>query len=136
MNMSLLVEELKHDEGVKFKPYQCSSGKLTIGIGRNIEERGISDSEAEFMLKNDIDICIDELKKAFSWYDNLSDKRQRVMINMCFNLGLGKLKGFKKFLQAMDDQIWNIAAEEMLDSRWADQVGDRAVRLALMVLEG
>ena len=136
MNIALLVEELKHDEGVKLKPYQCSSGKLTIGIGRNIEERGISDSEAEFMLKNDIDICIDELKKAFSWYDNLSDKRQRVMINMCFNLGLGKLKGFKKFLQAMDDQIWNIAAEEMLDSRWADQVGDRAVRLALMVLEG
>jgi len=136
MNIALLVEELKHDEGVKLKPYQCSSGKLTIGIGRNIEDRGISDSEAEFLLQNDIDICISELKKSFSWYDDLSDKRQRVMINMCFNLGLGKLKGFKKFLRAMSTQVWNVAAEEMLDSKWANQVGERASRLALMVLEG
>ena len=55
---------------------------------------------------------------------------------MCFNLGLGKLKGFKKFLRAMSTQVWNVAAEEMLDSKWANQVGERASRLALMVLEG
>ena len=136
MNREILIEELKKDEGVRLKPYKCSADKLTIGIGRNIEDRGISDLEAEFLLQNDIDICIDELKKSFSWYEDLSDKRQRALVNMCFNLGLGKLKGFKKFIKAIENQIWNVAAEEMLDSKWADQVGERAVRLALMVLEG
>ena len=136
MNRVQLIEELKHDEGVVLTLYKCSAGKNTIGVGRNVDDRGITEDEADYLLSNDIDICVDELENTFTWYKNLSDTKQRVMLNMCFNLGLSRLMGFKKFLAAMEAEDWDRAGEEMLDSRWAVQVGPRSTRLRDLLLEG
>ena len=136
MNREQLIEELKRDEGVVLTLYQCSAGKNTIGVGRNLDDRGITDDESNYLLGNDIDICVEELTNAFLWFKDLSDTRQRVMVNMCFNLGLSRLMGFKNFLTAMEAGDWEPAGVEMLDSRWAVQVGPRSTRLKDLVLEG
>lgn len=136
MNREQLIEELKRDEGVVLTLYQCSAGKNTIGVGRNLDDRGITDDESDYLLGNDIDICIEELTNTFPWFEDLSDTRQRVMVNMCFNLGLSRLMGFKKFLAAMEAGEWETAGVEMLDSKWAVQVGPRSTRLKDLVLEG
>ena len=136
MNREQLIEELKRDEGVVLTLYQCSAGKNTIGVGRNLDDRGITDDESDYLLGNDINICIEELTNAFPWFKDLSDTRQRVMVNMCFNLGLSRLMGLKKFLAAMEAGEWETAGVEMLDSRWAVQVGPRSTRLKDLVLEG
>jgi len=136
MNRAQLIEELKRDEGVVLTLYKCSADKNTIGVGRNLDDRGITEDESDYLLSNDIDICIDELEGTFPWFQTLSDTRQRVMINMCFNLGLSRLMGFKKFLAAMEAGEWETAGVEMLDSKWARQVGPRSTRLRDLVLEG
>jgi len=131
-----LIEELKRDEGVELRPYKCSAGFLTLGVGRNIEERGITMDESDYLLANDITICEEEATRVFKWYDTLSDVRQRVVLNMIFNLGLTKLLNFKKFLAAMEAEDWEEAGKQMLDSRWAKQVGNRADRLEQMIVNG
>ena len=136
MNGVQLIEELKRDEGVVLTLYKCSAGKNTIGVGRNVDDRGITEDESDYLLGNDIDLCVDELENNFTWYKNLSDARQRVLVNMCFNLGLTRLLGFKKFLAALEAEDWDRAAEEMLDSKWAVQVGPRSTRLRDLLLEG
>ncbi len=136
MNRDQLIEELKVDEGQVLTLYKCSAGKNTIGVGRNLDDRGITADEASYLLSNDIDICIDELEAVFPWFSTLSDARQRVVINMCFNLGLTRLLGFKKFLAAMETGDWETAGAEMLDSNWSKQVGDRSIRLRDLLLEG
>ena len=136
MNRERLIEELKRDEGVVLTLYQCSAGKNTIGVGRNIDDRGITEDESDYLLSNDIDLCVRELEGAFSWFVELSDSRKRVLVNMCFNLGLSRLMGFKKFLAAMEAKNWDTAGKEMLDSKWAEQVGARSTRLRDLILEG
>ena len=136
MRRRKLIEELKRDEGVRFYPYRCSANKLTIGIGRNIEERGISEDEAEYLLENDLTMCIEEVESIFTWYYSLTSNRKRAIINMVFNLGLTKLLKFKKFIAAMESLDYKEAGKEMLDSRWAKQVGNRADRLEQMIVNG
>jgi lysozyme len=136
VNKAKLIEELKRDEGVELRPYKCSAGFLTLGVGRNIEERGITMDESDYLLANDITICEEEATRVFKWYDTLSDVRQRVILNMIFNLGLTKLLNFKKFLAAMEAEDWEEAGKQMLDSRWAKQVGNRADRLEQMIVNG
>ena len=136
MNRDLLIEELKRDEGVELKAYQDTVGIWTIGIGRNLQDVGVSMEEAEFLLASDIDVAVSELQRTFDWFEDLSDARQRVCINMCFNLGLTRLLGFKKFLAAMEAGDWKTAGVEMLDSKWARQVGVRSTRLRDLVVEG
>ena len=136
MNKEKLIQELKRDEGVELRPYKCSAGFLTLGVGRNIEERGITMDESDYLLANDITICEEEATRVFKWYDTLSDVRQRVVLNMIFNLGLTKLLNFKKFLAAMEAEDWEEAGKQMLDSRWAKQVGNRADRLEQMIVNG
>ncbi len=136
MDSKKLIEELKRDEGVKLFPYKCSANKLTIGVGRNIEERGITEDEANYLLKNDLTMCIEEVESIFTWYPYLTDSRKRVIINMVFNLGLSRFLNFKKFIDAMEQKDYETAGKEMLDSKWAKQVGDRAKRLKQMIVEG
>ena len=136
MDKQKLIEELKRDEGVRFKPYHCSADKLTIGVGRNLDDVGITEVESDFLLANDIDNCVEELTRTFNWFDELSNVRQRVMINMCFNLGLSRLLNFKNFLEAVESKDYVKAGVEMLDSKWATQVGPRATRLKNMMIEG
>lgn len=136
MDSKKLIEELKRDEGVKLFPYKCSANKLTIGVGRNIEERGITEDEANYLLKNDLTMCVEEVESIFTWYPYLTDSRKRVIVNMVFNLGLSRFLNFKKFIDAMEAKDYETAGKEMLDSKWAKQVGDRAKRLKQMIVEG
>ena len=137
-----LREQLKRHEGAvtdkrgNHKPYRCTAGKLTLGYGRNIEDRGITDAEAEHLLDCDIIKSTSELSSALRFYSQLDDVRQAVLINMHFNLGLGRLLTFRKTLAAIGQGDYKTASAEMLDSRWARQVGSRAVELAEQMRTG
>lgn len=132
----ILMQELIRDEGLRLSPYRCTAGKLTIGVGRNIEDRGITKAEAMYLLNNDMAICESELTAVFPGWRNLSDTRQRVLLNMVFNLGRDRMSKFTKFIACLKLGDFEGAAKEMMDSAWATQVGQRAVRLHDMMLRG
>jgi lysozyme len=122
-------------EGLKLSPYTCTKGRLTIGVGRNLDAVGISKNEAMVLLENDIDRAF-ALAEAFPWFYSLDEVRQDVVINMLFNMGLGKFKEFTKLISALERGRFELAAIEMLDSLWAAQVGGRATELAKMMKNG
>ena len=136
MDHRKLKAELERDEGLRLKPYQDTVGKLTIGVGRNLDDVGISKAEADFLLRADIERAEFDARLLVSCFEQLTDARQRVLVNMAFNLGRPRLGKFRKFLAAVAAGDWHTAAREMLDSAWAEQVGDRATRLARMMREG
>lgn len=136
MDLEVLKADLRRDEDVKLKPYLCPAGKLTIGVGRNIEDRGISHDEADYLLENDIGVVMEDLDRALSWWRDLSYDRQRALANMCFNLGLPRLLKFKNMLAALKAGDFENAALEAIDSTWSRQVGPRADRIAKLFLEG
>ena len=123
------LEQIKIDEGFRGVPYLCTAGKTTIGYGRNLDANPLSKAEAEFLLENDLKKVAKQASK-FGFYAKLSPRRRAVIINMIFNLGLGRFSQFKKMIKAIEENRYAVAAEEMLDSKWARQVGDRAIRLA------
>lgn len=125
-----MIDRIKKHEGLRLKPYRCTAGKLTIGYGRNLEDNGITEEEAHFLLMNDLEKSWDECCKAFSWISKMDKIRQGVIVELCFNMGLGRLKGFKKMLAACERGDYETASVEMLDSLWARQVGQRAKTLA------
>lgn len=125
-----LTRWLEQDEGSRLKPYYCTSGKLTIGIGRNLEDNGISKAESKFMLENDIMRVMKELDAILPFWRELSPNRQAAIINMAFNLGTFGLSKFQKTIAHLQAQEWDEAGDEMLRSLWADQVGDRALRIS------
>lgn len=133
MNNIRSLLTLHEDE--RLKPYKDTVGKLTVGVGRNLDDVGISHEEAQYLLTNDL-IRVDQGLATLPWTAKLDPVRYAVMQDMCFNLGLPRLKGFKKFLAAMAASNWQTAGVEMLDSLWAKQVGRRATRLRDMVLTG
>lgn len=130
------VSQVKDDEGFRSKPYRCTAGKLTIGYGRNLEDRGITKEEADYLLRNDIAAVTKELQDLIaSWYQ-LTPPRQAVLINMGINMGVGGLLKFRKMLAALDRHDYKSAAAEMLDSAYAKQVPNRANRLAQQMETG
>lgn len=133
MNRDRLIEDLKRDEGMRTNLYRDTVGKQTIGVGRNIDDRGISIAEAEFMLANDIDNVEAELNFKIPWWVNMPADAKRALANMCFNIGWPRLEGFQKMLAALKDGNYPKAADEALDSRWAGQVGARAERIAALI---
>lgn len=134
--MMNLIDTLVRHEGLRRLAYEDSVGVLTIGVGRNIEEVGLSDDEIYYLLKNDIRRCETELDNAFRWYKDLDQVRQEAMINLCFNLGITRLRKFKLALRAMEAKDYEDAADEFLDSLWATQVGQRAVEVTYMIRFG
>ena len=130
----ILRELIKLHEGVESHAYKCSQNKITIGVGRNIDPTGIglSPDEIDYLLDNDIDRCITELDQ-FSWFENLSETRRFAVIDMCYNLGITRFKGFKKAIAAMSISDFDTAADEFFDSRWAKQVGNRAITICEMI---
>tara|TARA_R110000822_G_scaffold310314_1_gene442566 strand:- start:210 stop:641 length:432 start_codon:yes stop_codon:yes gene_type:complete len=128
-----LKEQIKMHEGVETVVYLDTEGIETIGVGRNLKDRGLSDDEIDFMLDNDIIICENELTQSFDWYTDLDDIRKRVLIDMTFNLGMPRLKKFSKMISAIEEKEWTLASKEMLNSKWANQVGNRANRLSEMM---
>jgi len=136
MNAIRLEADLVRHEGLRLYPYKDSVDKLTIGVGRNIEDNGITKREAMYLLQHDIDRSIQNTQHAVLSYSKLDDTRQEVLVNMVFNLGLPKFAGFQKMLAAVERQDFVAAAVEMLDSRWAKQVGGRATELARRMQHG
>ena len=128
--LPLLRLHLRRDEGIRLKPYKDSVGKLTIGVGRNLEDRGISNEEADLMLENDINDHIKALNKSRPWIQQKPVAVRLGLYNMAFNLGVPRLLGFVKMLELIDHDDYEGAAKEALDSKWAKQVGPRAERIA------
>ncbi len=130
--MNRLQQLLIQHESLELKPYQDSEGKWTIGVGRNLDDVGISENEALILLSNDIKRCEQEARQ-FPWFKYLTEVRQDVILSMLFNLGLKRFNGFKKFKSAILKGDYKAAATEMLDSKWAGQVKGRANALAKMM---
>lgn len=133
MNRELLTADLERDEGLRLKPYNCTAGKLTIGIGRNIEDVGITKAEAYMLLAGDIDRVIADLDRALPWWRQLSEPRARALCNLVFNMGISRVLGFPKMLAALKSGDYAEAAKQLLDSRYAQQVGQRAQRVAALI---
>jgi lysozyme len=145
------IEELIKHEGLKLQVYKDTLGIDTIGIGRNLEDRGISQEElddldipnmdviyeygiteadAVYLAQNDVQIVEDELLRAHPCVDRLDSVRQLILMDMAFNMGVPRLCKFQKMWNAIHEEKYDVAAKEMLDSRWANQVKSRAIKLA------
>jgi lysozyme len=127
--------QLQFDEGVRSKPYTDTAGKVTIGVGRNLDDVGVGKDEIDLMLSNDIDRAEGIARRLIAAFDDLSDARKAVVCNLAFNLG-NRLAKFSDTLDAINDGRFEDAADAMLDSLWAKEVGARATRLALAMREG
>lgn len=157
MDREKLTKSLEIDEGLRLFPYKCSANKWSIGFGRNFEDnpftlneliflglkertfddilarlkqKGITKSDAYYLLENDIDKVESQLKKALPWFVSAPDNVQLVLANMCFNLGLSRLLRFKNTLSLLKEGKYEEASVEMLNSKWKTDVGDRAIRLS------
>ena len=150
-NKDLLMEKLIAHEGLRLQVYKDSLGIATIGIGRNLEDRGItpeelewmdipnmdtiyqygiSEADAMYLAQNDVQIVEEELVRAHPCVDRLDSVRQIILIDMGFNMGVPRLCKFKKMWAAVEAEDFPTAAKEMLDSRWSRQVKGRATKLA------
>lgn len=136
MDIKRLKEALMRHEGLSLKPYKCTANKLTIGYGRNLEDVGISQEEASFLLANDIKKIVKQVSEKFKWFKDLSPARQEVVVNMVFNLGLNNFSNFKNTIHFLSTGQFEQASIEMLESKWASQVGKRAKELSKMMFEG
>jgi lysozyme len=135
VNRAKLLDQLAAHEGIRLKPYLCPAGKLTIGIGRNLEDTGITRQEAFMLASNDI-ARIEATLAGLAFWAGLSDARQRVLCDMAFNMGLSGLMQFRKMLAAIEAQDFERAADEMLASKFAKQLPGRAETLARMMRTG
>lgn len=130
-----LIDQLVLHEGLRLKPYTDTVGKLTIGVGRNLTDVGISEEEAHVLLDHDLDQCVADLA-TFDWFHRLDAIRQRVLIDMRFNLGPSRFRAFKQTLAAVASGDYVKASDSMLKSKWSQQVGQRARTLARMMATG
>ncbi len=133
-----LLDMLKRHEGVRSHVYLCSAGYETIGVGRNISKSGmgLSEDEVDYLLENDIVRVIKELSSEYPWFRGLDDVRKDAMIDISFNLGATRLRGFKRALAAMEVADYTTAAKEFLDSKWSRDVKGRATELCYMIETG
>lgn len=124
------VKELERNEGFKQFPYHDTVGKLTIGYGFNLESDGLTKEESECVLKIRLNRRLEELVKVLPWVGKLDPPRQGVLLDMAYNLGIAGLLAFKNTLALVKAGEFKQAAHEMLQSKWAKQVGERANRLS------
>lgn len=130
MNYEQLKKDLIRHEALRLHPYLCSSDKLTIGVGRNLDDRGITEEEAMYLLDNDINICIRELMDNVPFYNRMPDDIKEILVNLTFNMGMPTLLKFQKMLGHVEAGRFEEASAELLNSRYAKQVKGRAVELA------
>jgi len=134
--MKQLLEQLIRHEGLELKPYKCTSDKLTIGVGRNLQDVGITKEEALLLLKNDVENVEQQLKHYMPWSESLDPVRRAALINFVFNVGIGTAMKFENAMEALKQSDYDTAAAELLDSRWSTQVGSRAQELATQIRTG
>ena len=130
MKMERLTETLIRHEGLRLSPYRCTEGKLTIGVGHNLDDNPISKRAAMMILEDDIAHCLVDLRNNISGFTAMPETVQEVLVNLCFNMGINRLLGFKNTLGHLREGSYPAAADELLDSRYARQVGRRANELA------
>jgi len=128
MDLQAFRNHLEWAEGREKRLYTDSVGKLSIGVGRNLEDVGLSDDEIDYLLENDMRRAVRDAS-SLSYWDSLSDVRKLVVADLCFNLGMSRFKGFVKANAALARGDWEAAADEMVDSKWYTQVGRRAKKL-------
>jgi lysozyme len=157
INREILKAELVRDEGlIVGRTYRCTAGKLSAGVGRNLDDVGLRPEEAEFLdidleyvkkhgltrnqalylLDGDIDDCLKQLDRQLPWWRHMDGVRQRVLINMCFNMGIRTLLTFKNTLRMMKAGEYEDAAMNMTHSAWYRQVGKRSKRLVDLMFKG
>jgi lysozyme len=134
--MEDLKDQLIRHEGLRLTVYDCPAGYKTIGVGRNLEGKGITEEEAMYLLDNDIKDFQESLSRELPWFDSLDECRKNILTNMAFNLGISGLLKFKNTLLAVENKDWEEAASQMLDSKWAQQVGGRALELSGLMKSG
>jgi lysozyme len=134
--MSKLIETLRRHEGVKNTLYKCTSDKWTIGVGRNLEDVGLSEEEIDMLLLNDIMRTKELMDDYIPWHSDLDEIRQEALINFVFNVGIGTTMKFKNAMAALEEHDYDTASTEMLDSNWAKQVGNRAIEITQMIKTG
>jgi lysozyme len=132
-NQQLTNLLFKH-EGLRLKPYFDIVGKLTIAVGRNLDDVGISESEALFLLCNDIESITSHLK-TIPAFNTLNTNQKIALSNMTFNLGFHGILRFKKMWAALEANNYQLAAKEMLNSKWAEQAPLRAKELSNLIRE-
>ena len=136
MNKNRFIKQMRFHEGVRNKVYKDHLGIETIGVGRNLVDRGLSDEEVDYLLTNDITIVENELDNGVSWWRDLDEVRQRAFADLAFNMGLPRLHGFVKMLDALQRRDYHAAAADLLDSKYSKQVGERSNRVAEMIRTG
>ena len=132
----LLEASVKQHEGLRLRLYTDTVGKLSIGYGRNLSDRGITQAEADLMLAHDLDVAYRESLAAWPWLRTQTAGRIMVVVEMALNMGVPRLRGFGRFLEALRMGRYSEAAHEMIDSRWKAQVGQRAITLAERMRRG
>lgn len=136
VDLARMQAQLELHEGVRARIYTDTVGKISGGIGRNLTDKGFRPDEIALMFRNDVAEAAEELDRVFPWWRQLDEVRRRVMLDMMFNLGAPKMAGFKNTMAAVQDGRYREAAQGMMSSVWAQQVGERARRLAAMMGSG
>ena len=134
MNLDSLKKSLKAHEGVKASLYKDTEGHITGGCGHNFDQP-LPDKLIELILDFDVQVAIEELDRAFPSWRTHSSARQNVLIELMFNLGAPRLGQFIRFWYALEQRNYPVAAQELLQSKWATQVKGRAETLAKRLLE-
>lgn len=135
VNIERLTKQLEVHEGLRLKPYRCTSDKLTIGVGRNIEDIGITKEEAMYLLQNDIARVAGECARSFDWFVDSPELIREAVINLVFNMGLSKFQQFKLTIAHLAAKEYELAGAELLNSRYAQQVGQRSIEIANQIAE-
>jgi lysozyme len=131
-----IKRQLTYDEGKRSKPYVCSAGKLTIGIGRNLEDVGISEATVEELFTEDLNKCIIHAQRLFpNHWDTFSDLRKAGIINMIFNLGAVGFSQFKNMIDAIKKNDSEGIRKHGAASLWAHQVKSRAQRVLTLIAD-
>lgn len=143
----ICIQRLSINEGIELKPYRCPAGKLSIGIGRNLDDnplnkeelefvghncrsRGITKEQAFYLCRNDVKKVKKDLDRELPWWKDLNEDRQYVMVDLCFNMGIRKLLKFQKTLNSIATGFYITAGDQLMQSLYAKQVGRRAERNA------
>lgn len=135
MILDKIKEILRRHEGLSLKPY-IDRGNIAIGYGRNLTVNGISLKEAELMLEDDIFIAINNLNKVLPNASKASENRRIAVTDMMYNLGPGTFNEFQKFIKAFNEEKWDLAADEMMDSKAAVDLPQRYIELSEMIRKG
>ena len=136
VQMGRLKKLITKHEGLRLSPYRCTAGKLTIGVGHNLDDKPISERAAAIILEDDILDAIEDLNTRVKFFTELNEVRQHALIDMCFNLGSTRLLKFKKMFETLETGEYGKAADEARDSAWFRQVGSRAVTICRMIRNG